>query len=163
MIRCRLVYVARGGYSTEFHILGRLCPEVQFLTQPFIYRAFLTADRVPVSYTFYWQMIPISHTSLRSLHLALLTATKWTVFKIDINHKTGTFSLLPKGQKICQPVWAFLQTEMANFPNLSTYVSAIIYLTPEKCTHFGRSLSVEAIIGTSPPHRGYWMDSSRRS
>ena len=51
---CRLVYVARGGGGTQqSFILGRLCPGVQFLTQPFIYRAFLTPDRVPLLYTFY--------------------------------------------------------------------------------------------------------------
>ena len=34
VIRCRLVYVAPGDTQQSF-ILGRLCPEVQFLTQPF--------------------------------------------------------------------------------------------------------------------------------
>ena len=46
MIRCRLVYVARGGTQQCF-IRGRLRHEVtELFTRSFIYRAFLTAVRV---------------------------------------------------------------------------------------------------------------------
>ena len=51
-----------GGHSTNVHT-GRLRPEVQPLT--ILYTIF---QKVPLLYTFYLQMVPLSHTLFRSLH-----------------------------------------------------------------------------------------------
>ena len=52
-----------GGDSTNFYT-GRLCPEVQPLT--LLYTIF--HEKEPLSYSFYWQMVPLSHTLFRTLH-----------------------------------------------------------------------------------------------
>ena len=53
MIRCRLVYVARGGgYSTEFHT-GEALPRGPIPYPTFYIPGLLAADRVPLSYTSY--------------------------------------------------------------------------------------------------------------
>ena len=58
--------LTRGRYSTNVYT-GRLRPEVQPLV-PF-YIPFFT-KKLPLLYTFYWQMVPLSHeyTLLRTLH-----------------------------------------------------------------------------------------------
>ena len=54
MIRCRLVYVARGGggYTTEFHT-GEALPRGPIPYPTFYIPGLLAADRVPLSYTSY--------------------------------------------------------------------------------------------------------------
>ena len=75
----------KGGYSTKFH-MGRLCPEVQPLT--FLYTVpFLTAE-IPLSYTFYWQMIHLSHM------YPVWTAVNTLSLNWRANHKTRMFSRL---------------------------------------------------------------------
>ena len=107
------------GYSTKF-FKGRLRTGLQPLT-PYI--PFLP-EKVPLSYTFYWQMVPLSHTLCIPLNCC-----KDTVFKIRINHKTRTFSRIFHGHKML--LWALLSlltTEMTDFPTLS-YTSTNVILT----------------------------------
>ena len=53
-------------------------------------RPFLTNKPVPLSYTFYWQMVPLSHIS--SLEFCIpLNCCKCIVFKTWIDHKTRTY------------------------------------------------------------------------
>ena len=50
-------------HSTNVYT-ARLRPEIQPLT--LLYAIF--HEKEPLSYTFYWQMVPLSHTSFRTLH-----------------------------------------------------------------------------------------------
>ena len=50
--------------------------------------------KLPLLFTLYWQMVPLSHIWVRTLHN--LNWCKCTVFKIRINHKTRMFSRQPK-------------------------------------------------------------------
>ena len=84
---------------------------------------------------------------------------KWTVYKIWINHKTRMFfSTISQPKKfICEPFFFFfLLIEMTDFATLS-YTSinkwnpdTFMYLKPEIGTPFGRSLPLQAIIGSTP-------------
>ena len=63
-------------------------------------------------------MVPISHTLFRNFHLT----AGFVVFKIGLNHKTGTFSGLlhsHKMQSVSHFEQAFLKTEMTDFSTLS--------------------------------------------
>ena len=138
-----------GGHSTKFHT-GRLRPDVNlrsgffFLVSqtknmpnplPF-YISFLT-DKLPLSHTFYWQMIPLPRR-MPGLELCLpLNCCKCIVFKIWINHKTRTFSRLFHTHKTHLLALLGLSTDRQDkFPYPFIYFNKwdpfpFIYLKPE--------------------------------
>ena len=63
----------REEYSTNVYT-GRLCPEVQSHT--LLYTFF---DEKGTPYTFYWQMVPLSHTLFRTLHPFYFYRPKWQI------------------------------------------------------------------------------------
>ena len=78
-----------------------------------IYIPFLT-KKIPFSYIFYWQMVPLSQPIVE-LCISLNCCKR--TFKISINHKTRTFFPLFQNHKMhLLPLWAFLQTENDRFP-----------------------------------------------
>ena len=83
------------------------------------YIPFFTKE-VLLSYTFYWQMVPLSHASFRASHPFHLL-----FFALSINHKNRKFSRLYKAIKfICSALWGLSQTQMTDFPTL-LYTSTI--------------------------------------
>ena len=59
-------YTLRGGGGRRINkiLYGRLRPEVQ----PFPFDILFLTEKVPLSNTFYWQVVSLSHTYLRKLH-----------------------------------------------------------------------------------------------
>ena len=100
------------------------------------YISFLT-DKLPVSHTFYWQMIPLPRR-MPGLELCLpLNCCKCIVFKIWINHKTRTFSRLFHTHKTHLLALLGLSTDRQDkFPYSFIYFNKwdpfpFIYLKPE--------------------------------
>ena len=74
---------------------------------------------VPLSYTFYWQMVPLSHTEFTTLHPFFKNVVNALSFKIwKISQKQVIFSTI-HSQEIVLLVLYVLQTEMTDFPILS--------------------------------------------
>ena len=91
----------RGGYTVSH---GEAPLQSSTLTHSYN----TLAEEVPFSYTFYWQMVPLSKTC------------KCTVFKIWINHKTRTFTRLFNGHEMhLLALLGLLHTKMTDFPTLS--------------------------------------------
>ena len=60
-------------------------------SKPFLYNLPILIEKIPLSYSFYWQMVPLSNTySLE--HCIPFNCCECTVFKIWINLNTTTFS-----------------------------------------------------------------------
>ena len=69
----------REEYSTNVYT-GRLCPEVPPLT--LLYTIF---HEKGTPYTFYWQMVPLSHTLFRTLHPFLTLSYTWSLKKVPLS------------------------------------------------------------------------------
>ena len=97
-----------GGWVVNKFLYGKAPPEVQPL--PF-YIPFST-KKVPLSYNFCWPMVPLLHTSFRTLH----------PMHCHLNRnqsKNRTFPRLYEVIKfICLALWAISQTQMTDFPTL---------------------------------------------
>ena len=83
-------------------------PKVQPL--PF-YIPFFT-KKVPLSYNFCWQMVPLLHTSFRTLH----------PMHCHLHRDQSKNRMFPRLYKvikfICSALWAISQTQMTDFPTL---------------------------------------------
>ena len=89
-------------------------------------------EMVHLPYTFYWHMVPLSHT-FRTLHPFQLLSMHCRLNMNKMNrHKTGTFSQLFHSHKM--HLWAllagpFYKRRSGNFPSLLKYI-----LTSESST-----------------------------
>ena len=116
-----------GGILPKFYA-GRFRPEVQSLT--LLYTIF--ERKGPLSFTVYWQMLPLSATKFESL----LTAVNALSLKHELITKLESFMDFFTSIKcnICQPFSAFLQTEITDFPTLLSVAStsdSLPYHIPE--------------------------------
>ena len=128
-------YIPGGeGWVVNKFLFGEAPPEVQPL--PF-YIPFFT-KKVPLSYNFCWQMVPLLHTSFRTLH----------PMHCHLNRnqsKNRTFPRLYKVIKfICSALWAISQTEMTDFPTLlktsTSKIPTLSYTWSLKKYHFRAGL-----------------------
>ena len=102
-----------GGYSTKCYTGSN---PYYTGSNPVPFYVLILTGNVPFSYTFYWQMVPLSHTLSTTLYP--FTYCKCTVFKLWI--QITTFSRLFHSHKMhLLTLWTFLQTEMTYFPVLS--------------------------------------------
>ena len=77
------------------------------------------AEKVPLSYTFNWKMVPLPHTQFITLHASLFTAVNALSF-LTIWINQGAYG--KKTQNVfstffCLPFWAFLTTGNDRFPS----------------------------------------------
>ena len=130
------------GGTQQMFIRGVSAPRSSPL--PF-YVPFFT-KKAPLSRTFSWQMVPLSHALFR--FCILFNCCKCSVFLIffliGIDHKNRTFSRLYKAIKFICVVSPFgpLLRPNDKFPYNKSNRYPFIYLKPKKDTPFGRSLPV---------------------
>ena len=96
----------------------RLRPRIQPLSLP-LYISFLT-EKAPVSYTFYWQMVPLSHTQFKTLHPFKQLRMHCLLNKNKSQNYNFFVTVFAGIKRNCWPFWAFLQAEMTYFPTLSS-------------------------------------------
>ena len=123
----------------------------------------LLTEMVPLSYTFYWQMLPLSHT----YSLEHFNCCNFTILLICINNKTRKFSYLFTTIKyICWPFLSFDRAKWQIFLRQQAYL--LVYLKPEKGTPLGRALvyidhyreyPLERLMSTLVPFSGrqWWL------
>ena len=106
---------------------------------PLPFNITFVTENSPLPYTFYWQMLPISHQQFRTFHDLPFTAEN--IFNIWINHKTRTCCRLYHNHKT-----RLLQTKMTDFPTLSFHilqrVKSLPFYIPEDGAPSERSLPV---------------------
>ena len=115
-----------GGILPKFYA-GRFRPEVQSLT--LLYTIF--ERKGPLSFTVYWQMLPLSPKKFEPL----LSAVNALSLKHELITKLESFmDFFTSIKRICRPFRAFLQTEMTDFPTLLSVAStsdSLPYHIPE--------------------------------
>ena len=78
--------------------LRRLCPEVQPVT--LIIHHFLLREKVPLSYSFYWKMVLLSHAYSLELSIPFNCCNSLSLKYSWIDPKTGTFLRLFHSDKM---------------------------------------------------------------
>ena len=126
-ILIRLSLPVRGGGILPKFYAGRFRPEVQSLT--LLYTIF--ERKGPLSFTVYWQMLPLSPKKFEPL----LSAVNALSLKHELITKLESFmDFFTSIKRICRPFRAFLQTEMTDFPTLLSVTStsdSLPYHIPE--------------------------------
>ena len=119
-ILIRSSLVVGGGNLTKV-LYGRFRPEVQSLT--LLYTIF--ERKGPLSFTVYWQMLPLSPKKFEPL----LSAVNTLSLKHELITKLESFmDFFTSIKRICRPFWAFLQTKMTDFPTLLSVASTSDFL-----------------------------------
>ena len=128
------------GHSTKFRT--RKVPPHPPPPQMSSPNIFIHTFRIP----FYWQMVTLSHT----------TAVNLLSFKYELVTKPWSFLVYFHSYKMrLLALLGPLTEQNGRFPDLFIHFNQwnpcpLIYLKPEKCTRFERSLPVLAIIGSTP-------------